>query len=336
MRWLALAAVLAIAVSAVAQETTARAAPRGLFALSTNIEPLPDAVYTSAVQGVSLRGGWRDFEPEEGRLVWHFDRELERAGRAGKAVMLRVAADYRTPGWVWAAGAERFELAEKSPLSRTQGQVVAIPVPWDEVFLAKWRRFIASLGERYAGDRRVVLVHMTGPSRYGSEMHLATTPHDKERWQRRGYSKRRLVEAWKAIIDAYADAFPQTALALNVSTPLLDDGVVEDVLAYGVHRVGKRFAVQHNALHARTRPGKTPHRWVTSVREEARIGFQLLVPVTPQGRFNDQGRRFGGTMAEAVSIALDAGAAYLEIYPADLRDPVSAAALADAARRLSP
>ena len=39
-------------------------------------------------------------------------------------------------------------------------------------------------------------------------------------------------------------------------------------------------------------------------------------------------------MADAVRIALDAGASYLEVYPVDLKDASSAAALAEAARRL--
>ena len=305
-----------------------RSAPRGLFALSTNIQPISDTLYASPVQGLSLRGGWRDFEPSEGHFVWHFDRELEKAKRASKTVMLRVAADYRTPDWVWEAGAQRFRLNEKSPMTRTQGQAVTFPVPWDPVFLAKWKRFIAALGERYSGDPAVVLVHMTTASRYGSEMNLALAQPDKERWRELGYSKARFVDAWHTIIDAYAGAFPQTYLAINVAMPLFDDGAVEDVLAYGIGRLGKRFTVQHNALHATTRTTKTPHRWVAGVKGRATIGFQFLEAASAQ-------RRFGGTMAEAVKIALASGASYLEIYPADLSDPESASALEEAAKRLA-
>ena len=322
---IALVGLLTLAASAFGEE---RSAPRGLYALSTNIQPISDTLYASLVQGVSLRGGWRDFEPREDRFVWHFDRELEKAKRASKTVMLRVAADYRTPDWVWEAGAQRFQLHEKSAMTRTQGQAVTIPVPGDAVFQAKWKRFIAALGERYSGDPAVVLVHMTLASRYGAEMNLATAQPDKERWRQLGYSKTRLVEAWHTIIDAYAEAFPRTYLAIDVAMPLFDDGAVEDVLAYGTRRLGKRFAVQHNALHATTRETKTPHRWVVGVKGRATIGFQLLEAASAPTR------RFGGTMAEAVKIALAAGASYLEIYPADLSDPESLSALEEAARRL--
>ena len=76
------------------------------------------------------------------------------------------------------------------------------------------------------------------------------------------------------------------------------------------------------------------HQKVCAYAGKATLGYQLLCPVTPRGKFNDDGRRFGGTLGTAFSVGLDAGAAYFEIYPVDLRDPDAARDLHEAATRL--
>jgi len=312
------------------------AGPRGIFALSSGTRPLPDAVFTDvAVTGLSLRATWAVFEPREREFAWAFDREIERAARVGKKLMLRVNAGSNTPDWVFALGAQKFEFTEANPYRKQYGEASRTPVPWDPVFLAKWKQFIKAFGERYSGDERVVLVHMAGPSKSTAEMHLPRTPADREQWTRIGYSRSKLVGAWQTVIDAYAEAFPNKYLALNVAMPVHDDGVVEDVLAYGLRRLGSRFAVQHNALSAKTRRHWPIHARVASYRDRALIGFQLVSPATPQGRFNDEGRLFGGTMAEAFRIAHDAGARYVEIYPPDLKDPAAVAAFRDFTKRVT-
>jgi hypothetical protein len=310
--------------------------PRGIFALSAGTKPLPDSVLADAsVTGVSLRAAWAEIEPRERELVWVFDREIERAARVGKKVMLRVTAGSNSPDWVYAAGAEKFEFTEANAFRKQQGESLRTPIPWDPVFLAKWRRFVKAFGERYSANGAVVLVHMAGPSKSSAEMHLPRTPADKEHWGRIGYTKGKLVGAWQSVVDAYAEAFPDRFLALNVATPLYDDGVVEDVLAYALGRLGPRLAVQHNALSAKTRREWITHARVAAYRDRALVGFQLLSPVTPHGRFNDGGRRFGGTMTEAMQIGLDAGARYIEIYPADLKDAAAVAAFRDFTKRVN-
>jgi hypothetical protein len=42
--------------------------------------------------------------------------------------------------------------------------------------------------------------------------------------------------------------------------------------------------------------------------------------VTPRGKWNDEGRRFGGTLDRALSIGLRAGMRYVEVYPPDMNN----------------
>jgi hypothetical protein len=314
----------------------AAAGPRGIFALSQGREALPDWVLADpVVTGVSLRVGWSDVEAREGTYTWPFDAEIERAVKAGKTVMLRVTPDYRTPAWVYGAGAAKFEFVDASRHHAAQGTSLTIPVPWDPVFLARWKQFVRTMGGRYASNETVVLVHLTGPSGAGAEMHLPKRPEDKERWTRIGYSKSRLTGAWHEVVDAYAAAFATQSLALNVATPIWSDGVLEDVVAYGSRKLGHRFAVQHNALSAKMKRDWPVHRLVASLKGRGTVGFQLLSPVTPRGRFNEEGQRFGGTMEQAMKTALDAGGTYVEIYPVDLKNPPAAQAIRHFAERVS-
>jgi len=82
--------------------------------------------------------------------------------------------------------------------------------------------------------------------------------------------------------------------------------------------LGHRFCVQHNALAAKTVVDGFPHKWIMESRGKAIIGFQQLVPVTPRGVFNDNGRRYGGTLDQSLNIGLQAGMQYWEAYPPDL------------------
>lgn len=309
---------------------------KGLFALSNQTRPLPDSVYRHPdLTGVSLRASWDDVQPREQDFIGVFDEEIGRARRAGKQVMLSVDPGERTPAWVYEAGARPFAFRDENTYRRSNGRTLQIPIPWDPVFLRQWRAFIQALGKQYGANDSVVLVHMVGPTKHGGEMHLPRSKADKENWIKAGYSKEKLTDAWRTVIDAYAAAFPKQALALDVAIPIYDDdGAAEAILAYAFEKLGRRLHVQHNALAAKTVATFKPHRWVGSYRGKATVGFQLLCPVTPRGKFNDEGRRFGGSLEDGLHIGREAGAAYFEIYPIDLENEALAKVLRGVAQEL--
>jgi len=176
----------------------------------------------------------------------------------------------------------------------------------------------ASDGPTLCRGETVVLVQMAGLDITGGEMHMTRSDRDIEAWKKAGYTKDKLIGAWKSIIDTYADAFPNKYLALDVSKAIDNDGAVDAVLAYAKKRLGSRLCVQHNALSAKTISDKHPNDWVRSYKGKTIIGFQQLCPRTPRGAFNDEGRRFGGPLDRALQIGLDSGMIYLEVYPPDV------------------
>lgn len=294
--------------------------PLGYFVLQDDNGPypIPDWAYADPlVHGVSLRGGWGQLEPQEGQFNWFFDQDIQRARQSGKQVILRVYTAYRgkrMADWVYSAGAERFEFAEG-------GTQISMPVPWDPVLLKKWTNLVRVLGKKYDSEPSVVLVQMAGLDYTGGEMHLPKSPADKANWRRVGYTPDKLAAAWTSVIDAYSAAFPHKKLCLNVSTPIDLDGVVEQVMNYAMNKLGERFCIQHNALSAKTVEDGAPHKWVLAAKGKATIGFQQVCPATPNGKFNDDGRRYGGTLEQSLEIGRRAGMNYIEMYKPDIQNP---------------
>jgi hypothetical protein len=322
----------------VASASSARGEPpgavRGVYALWDD-KPLPGYVLNSPdLAGVSLRGHWSEMEPKEGEFSWAFAANIAAARQAGKKVMLRVSPGEDTPAWVYEAGATSFWFKNATRFAATAGRDLQIPIPWDSIFVEKWTAFVAALGKKYGKDETIVLVHMAGPTQSSSEMHLPKTEIDKKNWDKAGYSKDKLIGAWKSAIDAYASAFPDKRLALNVAMPIHDDGVALEVLAYASRKLGRRLCVQHNALSDHTNQRFKPQQWVGSYRDKATLGYQLLCPVTPRGKFNDEGRRFGGPLKPAFQLGLQSGASYFEIYPIDLKNEGAAPDIRNLARQL--
>jgi hypothetical protein len=131
-----------------------------------------------------------------------------------------------------------------------------------------------------------------------------------------GYTRETIVTAWKKVIDAYAKAFPDKALALHIAIPLRRDGAMEEVVQYGVSKLGKRFCIQGDFLSAHTNESFDPYRVIREVRDKntATLGFQML----DSAYYRPQRE---GSLETAIAKGLQAGARYFEIYEADILDP---------------
>ncbi len=348
----------------------------GVYYLPKANAPIQDHELASPdIVGVSVRSGWGEIESEEGKFNWQYlDEALKVAERNKKKVMFRVIAGMATPKWVYTAGAKEFKYTDPNPYHRTYGQTMSMVIPWDEIYLSKWKNFIRAFGKRYDGNSSISIIQMTGPAR-GGEMHLEAKK-DKERWQQVGYSNEKLVNAWKRTIDAYAEAFPDKYLAIDIAKPVLFDDslkIVEDVLAYGYQKLGKRFCVQGNWLAAKTREDSDLYNLIKEYSSKTIVGFQMLWSASAEGaqkmergiergdassetmierprrmgrgaidseeakmrgQRQPRGDRMGGTLREAIEKGLAAGASYLEIYGRDIRNPGLKGDIQYAAERL--
>lgn len=261
------------------------------------------------LDGLSLRAGWSEVEPAEGAYDWSlFDPVIAHAVRHAKKVMLRVLPGARTPEWVYAAGAARFEFVDGNRYHDTYGRTLAMPVPWDPVYLSKWERFIAAFGAKYADHPAVTIVAVTGPA-VGGEMHLADK-RNAAAWHAVGYSNASLIDSWKRTIDAFRAAFPCRHLTVALAKPVDFGRPAEVVDAVVRHCALRRVGLQGNWLSAKTSPSFHSYAQVARHSAAAPVGFQMLCSAS-RGRF-------GGKLSQAIDSALNAQASFLELYRLDL------------------
>jgi len=223
-----------------ASTVTSALQPCGIFVCrGPSATPERDVNYPF-VDGWLVRPGWDRVEPREGQFDWSFiENEIALAKRLGKKITLSVLGGPQTPAWVYEAGAPGFDYT--MPAGR-QGKA-RIPLLWDEVYLKKWTALIQALGRRFNGEPMVVLVHITGATGNGLEMQLPFMPQDREQWRKAGYATDKAAAAWKRIVDAFAAAFPDKPLDIDVHPVLGSDDVAIAVAAHGSQKLGKRFGI---------------------------------------------------------------------------------------------
>jgi hypothetical protein len=271
------------------------------------------------IYGLSWRFKWQAIESQDDRYQWELiDRALEVTRKGGKKLMLRVVAGINTPEWLYQAGGKAFPFSN-ADLAHPQhyAESLRMPIPWDEVYLAKWEEFINAFGERYNGNPDIYSIQMTGGGHIG-EMNL---PKAHKKWQQVGYSDEKLIAAWKRIINAYQKAFPDTPTNLDINEPLgRRSKVLEPVVSYVVATYPGKVYLQHNGLKEDL---PKDHHIRQTLREASRktlVGYQML---GGKGFLDKQ----VGDRVIAFRNALEDHASYVEVYASDVRDPGLKAAL---------
>jgi Beta-galactosidase len=282
------------------------------------IAPELSELKDSIVYGLSWRFRWKTIEPQEGQYNWGpIDKAIEITTKAGKKVMLRVVPGINTPEWVYQAGARPFEfssdhLAHGESFSKN----LTMPIPWDEIYLAKWENFVRAFGQRYSGNSHIYSIQMAGGGLI-AEMNL---PKVKEKWQQVGYSDEKLVAAWKRIIDAYQRAFPDIPTNLNVNEPLPQSHVLGPVVAYVLATYPHKVYLQEDALKADFPRNHRIRQIIREASAKTVVGYQLL---GGKGFLEQQ----TGDRLAAFRNALEDHVSYLEVYASDVRDPGQRGAL---------
>ena len=166
------------------------------------------------------RVDWADLNPEPG--VYTFEEVLgpdfeEWVVKRGLRVAFRVMCqnmhsnkDYVTPKWVFEAGVPGVKH------KALKGQMQTNPVFWHSRYLELQGEFVKVLGAYLDGKPGMEFMDIGSIGEWG-EMHLARwTP---EQLASTGHSHTAYVTAYRRMIDAYARAFPNTMVFLNVGGP---------------------------------------------------------------------------------------------------------------------
>ena len=337
----------------------------GVYVLGKVDSLLPArALQNRNVDGVALRVAWDTLEPSPGKFNWSLvDRQIEAAKASGKKVSLTVGAGYRTPQWVYAAGAKRFDFVWGQPWGAPMCSSQSIPIPWDPVFLSRWGDFVRELGRRYDRERTIPLVKITGMNSATEETMLprfrekavsrgpyrCRTGDEVSRWKMAGYTRGKVKAAWRSMADVFASAFPDKKLAIitvHLGFPPIDDSgnvipgseadseATRALVAEGEERYGERFIIMNDGLSAfwDPQPGIEAGR-------RAALGLQMLFPVTndPLCKMNRRRKPCDPrvVLRSAIDRGLAAGARFMEVYVVDVLNPSLQDVLAYAHRSLT-
>jgi len=173
---------------------------------------------------IYFRPTWNDLEadgPQSGFDAYFqpiFDFWVR---QRGKRVAFRVMSEsthyrgkYATPKWV-------FDQGVPSVLhSGLRSQEQIDPVFWDPLYLKLHCEFIRRLGRYLDGRPGLEYVDIGGIGEWG-EMHLGL--HMQGRWtpqqlEQTGFTREKYIAAYRKVIDAHAQAFPQSRVFLNVGS----------------------------------------------------------------------------------------------------------------------
>lgn len=314
--WLLIVVLLACVTRAFAQSDPV-SSPVGLF-VCRGPSPTPQReVDFPFIDGWLVRPGWDKVEPREGQYDFSYiENEIALARRLKKKVALAVLGGPQTPAWVYTAGARSFSYT--IPVGRRGA--AQIPLLWDDTYLRKWTALVRELGKRFGSNDTVVLVHMTGATGNGLEMQLPFTPQDRQAWEVAGYTPEKTIAAWKQIIDAYAQAFANRPLDIDVHPVLGSDRVAEAVAAYGSAKLGRRFGIFSGWLSGKPTPTDPHHAGMHAIA--ARYGpkgfaaFQMIASYTrTPTQFPPEG------LKAAIEQGLSWNAHYFEIWETDAMNP---------------
>jgi hypothetical protein len=303
---------------------------RGIYCLMKSMKPVDvDVSRCAFLEGFSIRANWKDLEPEEGKTdLSYLDEAFAQTGKASKHAMLRVLPGQHSPDWLNGKGVHFIEFTDVNKYHVTYGKRIRIPLPWDDAYLSAWVKFIRQLGIKYNKQPELVLVHMAGPTWHSAEMHLPRFSRESRTMLgKAGYSKDSLVSAWKKIIDAFGEAFPDKFLALNLAVPFREDGAMEEIVQYARARLGNRLCAQDNQLSDHHENSVTYKLVQTLGKQGVNIGFQMLDSAKDR-----PGRQ--GSLRGSIEQGLAVGAEYFEIYQADLMQPQNRDFLEELNKRL--
>lgn len=284
---------------------------------------VPSVAALPFVDGTLVRIVWADLEPAPDTFDWTLlDAELQRAADNDTNVALGVVCGaLGEPDWLYAPFEDRpaavpFEFFFRCDPDIEPCEVERMPLPWDARFLDEWTAFITALGNRYNNHPRITLIHMTSASANGFEMQLPFTPTDMSAWNAAGYTTALHIASWETIVDAFAAAFPDKPLDVDVHPVLGSDAVAEAVVAFAAATIGERFGVfsawwtQHNADDVY--PGMYDLLQASASESFAAVQFARSETQHGAGSFGD------GGVVGALERALQDGIGYAEIWNSDL------------------
>lgn len=331
----------------------------GVYVVTPLDQPAPQSVLSlPSIEGIVIRVSWRKLQPNaQDPIFLPIDEQLATARRFGKKVALSIEAGIETPDWVYTLGARPYDFVLDESAGERICQRGRIPIPWDPVYLDSFKQLIRTASQRYNRSSLLTHIKLSGLSVLGQ---AAALPHAAVRslsngqkactsgdevtaWLDVGYSRQKVLQSWRELLDVYAQSFSSHRLAVAIDTegfpPIdqrgqllrgasYDSDIAVEMIKLALHGRESRVLLQSNGL-TNTSSYPFPIRF----GDEVSIGYQLRYAVS-----GDKAFRMNGGVQESVVAIFDgtvrrgvaARARYLEVQVQDAQDPQLAASFSGA------
>ena len=322
-----------ISLNCIAQFTGAS----GVYYLGTANVPIPASSYSNPnISGVIVRFRWNDTEPSPGNFNWTFiDGEIAKAVTYNKKVSLQPLA---TPAWLDSIGTQQYYYIDNNTAHPTYGQVVSGVIPWDSIYVKRYKILLQNLAAKYASNPNVTYINTIGGAfsrNLPDTILIDTTLKIKHAfWTAYNYNADSLAKLVNAMTDYYMQLFPSTHLWCSVDYVKFEikaSGRPINYLAslitnHGIANYTDRFGLWREDLSGCNPqlPISTGNQWYILQQNPCRIGAQMLWNVQDgPARMNVCGMLPNTktvVLDSAVNKGLSLGMRYLEIYGVDIDD----------------
>lgn len=308
--------------------------PEGIYSLLDSAIPTASILGNQYVKGISIRSSWKNIERQEGVFYWgSIDKLVNQAANAGKKISIAVSPGGQTPEWVYTKGARKFYFIDGNIYSPTYGKELYCPMPWDTTYLNAWKNFIGALGNRYAANKAVSWVRITGPMNTTT---MEWNLQSKEDWDKYigtedEFSDEKLVASINIVTDWFAAAFFPKPISIAVAKTKITDvypymTATTNVTNYGFSQYPDQFFIQVNGWKADVPAIDEGFPEQDLILQNVPyVGAQMVWSATddPNCRMNGEVTPCDPftSLDGAISAAIDYNLSFLEIYAEDIVNP---------------
>lgn len=310
----------------------------GVYFLGTANVPISTTNYNNPnINGIVVRFRWNELEPSPGNFNWSFvDGEIAKAITFNKKISLQPLGK---PNWLDSLGAQHYYFIEESSFSPNFGQVVSDVIPWDSIYVARYKILLENLSTKYSNNPIVTYINAIGGnfSRGLPDTVIVDTSSLTRQpfWLAHNYNADTLGLLMNQITDYYMSLFPSTPMWCSVDYVTFQpnaSGQPRNYLAsiycnYGITNYPDRFGLFREDI-----SGCNPNfsniapssHWYIMQQNTCRTGAQMLWNVQDGPLRMNQCGILPNTKTmvfdSAVNKALALGMRYLEVYGIDILD----------------
>ena len=274
------------------------------------------------IDGITLYIAWNEVEPEEGQYRWEvIDEALKRAQAENKILNIGVFPNFRAPKFVFDAGVATFDHTKWAQHDGVR-TVVKAPLPWDPVYIAKWKDIIKALAKRYDGENKLGYIALTGPNLQAVEMSINLQDEDDlSKFKAAGFSNETLIKAWKEVIDCYEQNFKTAKSALIMGLVQKDIFPAQEIARYAAQKLGNRFVVKIAFLNGKwfqTMKPKNPNYQLIELLKSYSGTHDMGMEMFWKSAF--EGGKENGPLDVAIQNGIKNRAKFVEIYRDDIEE----------------